>query len=75
MLPELENDYINQDFSVNEIKKAINKLKCSGSDHVFNEYFKYSMSALVHVITKLFNLILKTRLFPMYGPQVQLCLF
>ena len=65
-LPELENDYINQDFSVNEIKKAINKLKnkITGSDHVLNEYFKYSMSALVHVITKLFNLILKTGLFP-----------
>ena len=66
-LPTVENEFINHKFSENEISLAIRKLKvnkCAGNDNILNEYIKYCMNSLLSVITKCFNLILDSGIFP-----------
>ena len=64
---DAENEFINRDFTVEEISGLIRKLKwgkACGSDSVRNEFLKSCPASFVQVITRLFNLILSTGLVP-----------
>ena len=58
---------INMDFSTEEVKKIISKLKngkACGLDHIRNEFLKNSPDYVVKVFVDMFNIILKTGLIP-----------
>ena len=62
-----ENELLNREFTDGEIQKCIKKLKTrksAGVDHILNEYLMASGDVMLPVFTKLFNLILKTGMFP-----------
>ena len=56
-----ENDLLNRHISDEEVLKAICKLKnnkACGHDQITNEFLKVSKGKMIHIFTKLFNLIL-----------------
>ena len=58
---------LNIPFTIQEITKAIKKLKShksSGIDQIINEFFKHSPDKLIPVYAKLFNIILYTGIVP-----------
>lgn len=63
-----DNDQcLNSPITEAEILKCITKLKNSkapGTDHILNEYMKYTNVQMISVYTRLFNLILDTGLIP-----------
>ena len=66
-IPEGGDEILNNDFTLLEINKLINKLKnnkSSGIDNVINEFLKYSPNNYKHLLLKLFNIILKTGIIP-----------
>ena len=62
-----ENEYTDRPFTVQEIKKCVNKLrigKSAGPDCIPNEIIKFSSVVTCKSITKLFNLILDSGKYP-----------
>ena len=58
---------LNNDFTYTEIDNLINKLKnnkSTGVDNIINEFIKYSPPEFKYLLTKLFNVILRTGLIP-----------
>ena len=58
---------LNIDFTFNEIKKLINKLKkgkACGADNIINEFLKESPDAMINAIVSLFNIVLKSGIVP-----------
>ena len=56
---------LNNDFTYIEIDNLINKLKnnkSTGVDNIINEFIKYSPPEFKYLLTKLFNVILRTGL-------------
>ena len=64
----LEGDgFLNDEFTEEETNNLINKLKnnkSSGIDNIINEFLKHSPQAFKELLTKLFNVILRTGIFP-----------
>ena len=63
----LENEFLNAQFTEGEVSTVIDNLKnnkSAGLDKLINEFFKYSKSYLCPVITKLFNVVLNSEIFP-----------
>lgn len=61
------NEELNRDFTVDEVLFNIKKLKTnksSGLDQIVNEHIKNCPRSVILLIVKLFNLILKSGLFP-----------
>ena len=61
------NEELNKDFTLEELKKVIKKLKngkACGFDNLINEYLKNSPDYLLNAIVKLFNIILQTGIVP-----------
>ena len=61
------NEDINIEFSLEEIKCIIKKLKngkACGVDHVRNEFLKYCSDQVLSIIVKLFNIVLRTGFVP-----------
>lgn len=61
------NEYINRDFTADEISAAIKKLKnnkAPGSDNIINEFIKNSGANMINVYVKLLNLVLHTGIIP-----------
>ena len=61
------NQFINNLFSVDEIRLQVNKLKtnkASGVDLIINEFIKHSPDNLNEVLTCLFNLVLQSGVVP-----------
>ena len=61
------NYVINQPFSLDEIKIAINKVKnnkASGVDNVLNEFLKYCHADCLKLLVDYFNIILDTGMVP-----------
>ena len=58
-----DNAGINQDFTADELRELINKLKngkACGPDSVHNEFLKCCPDDLLEILARLFNLILST---------------
>lgn len=63
----IDNSFINQPFTEEEIKKVVSKLKndkACGFDSVINEYIKSTIDMFLPLYTKLFNVILDTGIIP-----------
>ena len=61
------NEDINMDFTYEEVKKLICKLKngkACGIDHIRNEFLKNCPDNVVNLIVKLFNIVLNTGIMP-----------
>ena len=61
------NEYINNPFSLDEVKKQCNKLKnnkACGVDFILNEFIKNSTPDFLILLTKYFNIILDTGIIP-----------
>ena len=61
------NEYINRPFEEKEVLEQIKKLKnnkASGIDQVINEFIKNSPENMVHLIVKMFNIVLETGIIP-----------
>ena len=61
------NEEINGDFTFEEIKAIIKKLKCGkacGLDQVRNEFIKNCPDNVISIVVKLFNIVLKTGIIP-----------
>ena len=61
------DEVLNEDFTLTEINKLINKLKNNkscGIDNIINEFIKFSPNEYKLLIVKLFNIILKTGIIP-----------
>ena len=59
----LENEAINQPFSLEEVKLAIRKLKnnkASGVDNGINEFFKHCHNDCIQIIVDFLNIVLNT---------------
>ena len=66
-IPEDGDEILNNDFTIIEIHKLINKLKnckSSGIDNIINEFLKYSPNNYKTLLVKLFNVILRTGIIP-----------
>ena len=66
-IPDEGDEILNNDFTIIEIHKLINKLKnnkSSGMDNIINEFLKYSPENYKKLLVKLFNIILKTGIIP-----------
>ena len=66
-IPDEGDEILNNDFTIIELNKLINKLKnnkSSGIDNIINEFLKYSPESYKHLLLKLFNVILKTGIIP-----------
>ena len=62
-----ENNFLNRQFTVDEIEKCISKLnnnKACGFDEIINEYIKVTKSKMLPIYVGLFNLILNTGTIP-----------
>jgi len=58
-----DNEYINDDITIKEIKTLISKLKnnkACGTDNIYAELIKNAPEEMFHLITNFFNLILNT---------------
>ena len=63
----LENEFLNAQFTEGEVSAVIDNLKnnkSAGLDKLINEFFKYGKSYLCPVLTKLFNVVLNSGIFP-----------
>ena len=63
----LENEFLNAQFTEGEVSAVIDNLnnnKSAGLDKLINEFFKYGKSYLCPVVTKLFNVVLNSGIFP-----------
>ena len=61
------NEYINEPFTLAEIRKHINSLKinkAAGVDHILNEFIKNCPDDLIYVIVLLFNMVLESGIIP-----------
>ena len=61
------NFFLNQDITVDHVKKGINNLKSGkspGLDNVLNEFLKNAPEKMIVIITKFFNIIFKTAVIP-----------
>jgi exonuclease III len=61
------NDFFNKPFSFDEIQRQIKKLKngkAAGADEILNEFLKNSPPKLLSLLTKYFNLILDSGVWP-----------
>jgi hypothetical protein len=61
------NDCFNQPFSIEEVQRQIKKLKngkAAGTDDILNEFLKNSPLKLLSILTKYFNLILDSGVWP-----------
>ena len=66
-IPDEGDEILNNNFTIIELNKLINKLKnnkSSGIDNIINEFLKYSPESYKHLLLKLFNVILKTGIIP-----------
>ena len=66
-IPDEGDEILNNNFTIIELNKLINKLKnnkASGIDNLINEFLKYSPESYKHLLLKLFNVILKTGIIP-----------
>ena len=66
-IPDEGDEILNNDFTIIELNKLINKLKnnkASGIDNIINEFLKHSPESYKHLLLKLFNVILKTGIIP-----------
>ena len=66
-IPDEGDGILNNNFTLIELNKLINKLKnnkASGIDNIINEFLKYSPDSYKHLLLKLFNVILKTGIIP-----------
>ena len=62
-----ENNFLNRQFTADEIEKCISKLnnnKACGFDEIINEYIKVTKSKILPIYVGLFNLILNTCTIP-----------
>ena len=62
-----ENNFLNRQFTADEIEKCISKLnnnKACGFDEIINEYIKVTKSKMLPIYVGLFNLILNTGTIP-----------
>ncbi len=65
--PSESNETLNGEITENEVLSAVDKLKTNkapGDDMIINEYIKNSSTALLPIITCLFNIILSTGIYP-----------
>ena len=63
----VQNDIINELFTIAEIRKHIYSLKINkspGSDHILNEFIKNCPDNLIYVIVLLFNIVLESGIIP-----------
>ena len=60
----LENEFLNAQFTEGEVSAVIDNLKNNKSAGLLNEFFKYGKSYLCPVLTKLFNVVLNSGIFP-----------
>ena len=63
----VNNDIINELFTIAEIRKHINSLKINkspGMDHILNEFIKNCPDNLIYVIVLLFNIVLESGIIP-----------
>ena len=61
------HDTLDKPITINEVKRIVKKLKngkSAGNDMVINEMLKFSLELLVPAIAKLFNIVLKSGIFP-----------
>ena len=66
-IPDDADEILNNDFTIIELNKLINKLKnnkASGVDNIINEFLKFSPESYKNLLLKLFNVILKTGIIP-----------
>ena len=66
-IPDNGDEILNNDFTIIELNKLINKLKnnkASGIDNIINEFLKFSPVSYKNLLIKLFNIILKTGIIP-----------
>ena len=66
-IPDDADEILNNDFTIIELNKHINKLKnnkACGVDNVINEFLKFSPESYKMLLVKLFNVILKTGIIP-----------
>ena len=66
-LPQNTNEFINELFSIDEIKNhiiSLKKNKSPGADNILNEFIKNCPEKLIYVIVVLFNTVLETGIIP-----------
>ena len=67
LISDCTNEYINDKFSIEEIKQCVKKLKAMkacGVDNIHNEFLKNCPTEIIMAITDFFNIVLDTRIVP-----------